>query len=176
MELIIYVRLSHTAGDTDWNYYPLRIPNKEIKQVLVKQIKDHFSNIIKTEPHDFTKLFEAFENKNIDTITSTINEQLIKAINYYVVDNSFYHDFLLTILNTDSNWVATIDENNDIILKKNNGQYHFDIKVNIEQDYTSFENICEKQKDDSSKTTVLGHYFFIVFHKNKCVFLIKDSV
>lgn len=58
----------------------------------------------KAEKDDLTELYGAFEKGDAETVASYLDRQLIATVSYYDAYESFYHGFLLALLNTCAGW------------------------------------------------------------------------
>lgn len=77
-------------------YLELMIPNREVRSIYRNNIKDRFSDEIKTT--DLSPLKKALEEGNCETIEDYLNDKLIRTISYYDYDETYYHGFLTGIL------------------------------------------------------------------------------
>ena len=90
--------------------YQLAIPNLEIRELFVTQIREWFSEVSKQDTSKLDKLCEAFSRKDAETIENLFNEYLWNTIS--IRDNAvakekkenFYHGILLGLLGYKENW------------------------------------------------------------------------
>jgi hypothetical protein len=82
----------------------LAIPNKEVRQIYMKQILEWFKRKARTEAINLTGLYAAFETGDSTQIKGILDEQLLDTVSYYDTQETFYHGFLLALLSTCANW------------------------------------------------------------------------
>lgn len=90
--------------------YQLAIPNLEIRELFVTQIREWFNEASTKDTSKLNKLCEAFPKKDTETIESLLNEYLWNTIsirNTAVAKEkkeNFYHGILLGLLGYKENW------------------------------------------------------------------------
>ncbi len=77
-------------------YLSMTIPNEEIVYVYENQVRDWFNNKIKAV--DFSGLYAAIINCDIQAFEACLREQLRKSISFMDSAENFYHGFLLGLL------------------------------------------------------------------------------
>lgn len=150
----------------DGNRYRLKIPNREVRQIYMQQVLSWFRDKTETETEKLAGLYEAFEKGNTDAITECLNEQLIETVSFYDAHESFYHGFLLALLNTCANWrVASNRETgkgrSDIIVESKDRKIGFVVEVKDVKDDNKLDAACEtalKQIEEKDYTSVLRRY------------------
>ena len=78
------------------NHLDLKIPNKEVLYIYVRQIREWFDERVKET--DMTKLFTAVLNQDVETFEEEIAELLSESISYMDSHENFYHGFLTGVL------------------------------------------------------------------------------
>lgn len=90
--------------------YKLIIPNKEVREVYITQIRDWFKETIQKDKKTLEPLWKAFREGDSSTIEDVLNKIMMKTIS--VLDpkgderekEKFYHAFLLGILIGNGEW------------------------------------------------------------------------
>ena len=148
--------------------YTLRIPNKEVRQIYTQQVLSWFRDKTQAETGKLTQLYEAFEQGDTETITDYLNEQLLDTVSFYDAHESFYHGFLLALLNTCADWrVASNAETGkgrcDIIVERKDRKIGFVVEVKDVKDESKLDAACEnamKQIEEKDYTAILRRYRF----------------
>ena len=163
--------------------YTLRIPNHEVQQIFKSQVLEWFNDKAIAEADQLTDLYAAFEKGDTETITSYLNKQLIATVSYYDAQESFYHGFLLALLNTCASWqvssnVETGTGRSDIIVEREDGVLGFVVEVKDVKDRNKLEAACDaamKQIEEKDYTAVLRRYgveeiwtYGIAFCEKRC--------
>ncbi len=179
--------LTVTECPTD-ERYNLRIPNREIQQIFKSQVLEWFNAKAQLETTQLTGLYEAFENGDTETITRLLNKQLISTVSFYDARESFYHGFMLALLNTCAQWsVSSNDEAGsgraDIIVEHENGELGFVIELKAVKDSKKMDAACKaamQQIDDKDYSASLRRYgveniraYAIAFCGKKCQVISK---
>ena len=163
--------------------YTLRIPNHEVQQIFKSQVLEWFNDKAIAEADQLTDLYAAFEKGDTETITSYLNKQLIATVSYYDAQESFYHGFLLALLNTCASWqvssnVETGTGRSDIIVEREDGVLGFVVEVKDVKDRNKLEAACGaamRQIEEKDYTAVLRRYgveeiwaYGIAFCEKRC--------
>ena len=102
---LLYMTGYLTAADfPDGNLYALRIPNREVREIYTQQVLSWFKEKTNAETEKLGALYTAFETGDTQTIAEYLNDQLLDTVSFYDAHESFYHGFLLALLNTCANW------------------------------------------------------------------------
>ena len=163
--------------------YNLRIPNLEIQQIFKNQVLEWFSDKARTETAQLSKLYDAFENGDTDTITNYLIRQLISTVSFYDARESFYHGFMLALLCSCTQWAVSSNDKSgsgraDIIVEHENGETGFVIELKAVKDIKKLDEACKaamQQIDDKDYTAGLRCYgvksiraYAIAFCGKKC--------
>ena len=92
---LTYTKERREEGDVI-SYYSLKIPNKELLYIYEIVIKNWFEEIVKKK--NMKPLYESIIRGDTEIVTKEINSLLIKSISVYDKKESFYHGFLLGLL------------------------------------------------------------------------------
>ena len=77
-------------------FLKMRIPNREVKRIYTDQIMEWFNHRVRTV--DRTRLFNAIEQGDAETISDYLSELLEMTISTFDSAESFYHGFFLSLL------------------------------------------------------------------------------
>ncbi len=169
--------------------YTLRIPNYEVKQIFMQQVLEWFGDKAVAEADQLSGFYAAFEKGDTETITSYLNKQLIATVSYYDAYESFYHGFLLALLNTCASWqvasnVETGIGRGDIIVEREDGALGFVVEIKEIKDRNRLDAACDaamKQIEEKDYTAVLRRYgveeiwaYGIAFCEKRCRVIAKQ--
>ena len=169
--------------------YTLRIPNYEVKQIFMQQVLEWFGDKAIAEADQLSGFYAAFEKGDTETITSYLNKQLIATVSYYDAYESFYHGFLLALLNTCASWqvasnVETGIGRGDIIVEREDGALGFVVEIKEIKDRNRLDAACDaamKQIEEKDYTAVLRRYgveeiwaYGIAFCEKRCKVIAKQ--
>lgn len=154
------------VGRPSDNKYELRIPNKEVRQSFTQQVLECFKDKTSAETEKLISLYEAFEKGDTEAITDYLNEQLLDTVSFYDAHESFYHGFLLALLNTCANWrvssnAETGKGRSGIIVERKDRKVGFVIEVKDVRDEKKLETACEtalKQIEEKDYAAILRRY------------------
>ena len=164
---LLYMTGYLTAVDyPDGNRYQLRIPNREVREIYMKQVLAWFEEKANAETEKLTSLYAAFETGDTETITDILNEQLLDTVSFYDAHESFYHGFLLALLSTCANWrvssnAETGKGRSDIIVERKDRKIGFVVEVKDVKDAEKLDAACEaalRQIDERDYTAILRRY------------------
>ena len=170
--------------------YTLKIPNREVRQIYTQQVLSWFRDKTQAETGKLTQLYEAFEQGDTETITDYLNEQLLDTVSFYDAHESFYHGFLLALLNTCADWRVTSNAETgkgrcDIIVERKDRRIGFVVEVKDVKDESKLDTACEnamKQIEEKDYTAILRCYRFkaiwtygIAFWDKECKVVAKKE-
>ena len=156
--------LTVTCPPEKW--YSLCIPNREIREIFKTQVLDWFTDKATAETNNLTDLYAAFENGDTETITQYLNKQLISTVSYYDAYESFYHGFLLALLNTCANWRVSSNAETgigraDIIVEREDNAFGCVVEVKEVKTVDQLDTACDiamKQIEEKDYTAVLRRF------------------
>lgn len=102
--------LTH-KGRTESGKYRLVIPNREVRNLFVKKIREWFSDVSRKNGQALEKLCDAFVNKNVEKIEQIFGDYLWNTISIRDTavakekKENFYHGILLGLLGYKSTWL-----------------------------------------------------------------------
>ena len=146
--------------------YALRIPNREVREIYMKQVLSWFEDKASAETDKLTNLYAAFETGDTETIKEILDEQLLDTVSFYDARESFYHGFLLALLSTCANWnvssnIETGKGRSDIIVGRKDRKIGFVVEVKDVKDEDKLDAACEagmKQIDEKDYTALLRRF------------------
>ena len=158
-----YLTIAQKPSDGN---YPLRIPNREVRQIFTQQVLEWFNDKAHAETDKLSDLYAAFETGDATTITESLNSQLLDTVSFYDAHESFYHGFLLALLSTCANWrvsgnAETGKGRSDIIVERKDRKIGFVVEVKDVKDEGKLDNACEvamKQIEEKDYTAILRRY------------------
>lgn len=168
--------------------YTLRIPNHEVRQIFMSQVLEWFNDKAIAEADHLTELYAAFETGDTETIANYLNEQLLDTVSFYDARESFYHGFLLALLNTCASWrvssnAETGKGRSDIIVESKNRKIGFVVEVKDVKDEKRLNEACDaamKQIEAKDYTAILRRYrvkeiwaYGIAFWEKECKVVAK---
>lgn len=102
--------LTH-KGRTESGKYRLVIPNREVRNLFVKKIREWFSDVSGKDGQTLEELCDAFVNKNVEKIKQIFGDYLWNTISIRDTavakekKENFYHGILLGLLGYKSTWL-----------------------------------------------------------------------
>lgn len=102
--------LTH-KGRTESGKYCLVIPNREVRNLFVKKIREWFSDVSRKDGQTLEQLCDAFVNKNVEKIEQIFGDYLWNTISIRDTavakekKENFYHGILLGLLGYKSTWL-----------------------------------------------------------------------
>ena len=102
--------LTH-KGRTESGKYRLVIPNREVRNLFVKKIREWFSDVSRKDGQTLEELCDAFVNKNVEKIEQIFGDHLWNTISIRDTavakekKENFYHGILLGLLGYKSTWL-----------------------------------------------------------------------
>lgn len=102
--------LTH-KGRTESGKYRLVIPNREVRNLFVKKIREWFSDVSRKDGQTLEQLCDAFVNKSVEKIEQIFGDYLWNTISIRDTavakekKENFYHGILLGLLGYKSTWL-----------------------------------------------------------------------
>jgi hypothetical protein len=187
---LLYMTGYLTAADfPNGNLYALRIPNHEVYEIYTQQVLSWFKEKANSETEKLGALYTAFETGDTETITGYLNDQLLDAVSFYDAHESFYHGFLLALLNTCANWRVSSNRESgkgrsDIIVERKDRKIGFVVEVKNVREEEELEGACEramKQIEEKQYAQPLRRYrvkeiraYAIAFWDKECKVVMKQ--
>lgn len=135
--------------------YRLVIPNREVREVFVYQIREWFRQTVVKAPSPVQDLCKAFLEGNATAIQDSLNRILAKMIS--ILDTkarenqkeNFYHGLLLGLLRSDPDWEISSNRESgdgfsDILIKPEQPERGLVIEVKYSDTVSGLEKACEK--------------------------------
>lgn len=98
-----YLKIVSQRFQGDTIYLTMKIPNAEVGYIYRNTIKDWFDQMVKTA--DKTPFQQAVVTGNQAEMEQILRRQLMESISFYDSNESFYHGFLVGMLNDVSEYV-----------------------------------------------------------------------
>jgi hypothetical protein len=133
-------------GSEDGRKYSLAIPNREITDLFVSQIREWFKDTIKNDATKLDTFCEAFPAGDTETIENLLNEYLWNTISVRDVavkkerKENFYHGILLGLLAHKENWL--------VLSNAESGEGYSDILVEVPESRTGVVIEVKYAEDD----------------------------
>ena len=89
-------KVGERMDEDDNRFIELAIPNKEVKHIFKEKILKWFNENVKER--DFSRLFHALINKNVEVFEEELSNILLETISFNDAYENFYHGFLVGIL------------------------------------------------------------------------------
>ena len=118
------------VGKPDFNVFTLTIPNEEVRQVFITQIREWFAQTIRNNTDALQSFWTDLESGNAKAVEKSLNIHLSKTISLFdpkgpkSEKEKFYHAFLLGLLIGNGAW--------GIYSNKESGEGFADIMVETE--------------------------------------------
>ena len=166
------------------DYYALKIPNKEIKEIFETTIKKWFTE--STQQTDRKALFASIWNGDAKKATTEISKLLRRTISYYDYREDFYHAFFAGIFAGAGYVVQSNKEHgegrSDIIVQDYAGDRLAVFEVKYSRKLEDLEADCEKAISQIDEKMYAEEFqdtyaevicYGIAFYKKRCKILKK---
>ena len=168
--------------------YELRIPNREVREIFKRQVLSWFTERARAATEKLAGLYEAFEKGDVETITKTLNRQLLTTVSFYDAYESFYHGFLLALLSTCADWCVSSNAEtgrgrSDITVERRDRELGFVIEIKEVRTRAKLDEACAaamKQAEDRDYAAVMLRYgvetvftYGIAFCDKRCKVAVK---
>ncbi len=166
------------------DYYALKIPNKEIKEIFETTIKKWFTE--STQQMDRKALFASIWNGDAKKATTEISKLLRRTISYYDYREDFYHAFFAGIFAGAGYVVQSNKEHgegrSDIIVQDYAGDRLAVFEVKYSRKLEDLEADCEKAIEQIDEKMYAEEFqdtyaevicYGIAFYKKRCKILKK---
>ena len=185
--------LTHN-GCTESGKYRLVIPNREVRNIFIKKIREWFSDVSKNDGKTLDVLCSAFVNKETEKIEQIFGNYLWNTISIRDTavakekKENFYHGILLGLLGYKSNWLIKSNAESgigysDILVEVPTNRVGIIIELKYAED-GNLDAACEKalqqieEKDYVAKLKQDGMKNFIRYgiacFKKVCKVVVED--
>ena len=176
-------------GNDDKGLYKLVIPNKEVREVFILQIRDWFTRVVANEHASTEKINCGFLEGKAEEIQKELMMFLGETIS--VLDTkarneekeNFYHGILLGILKSNPAWAVKANRESgdgfaDIIVKPKNPDTGIIIELKYARSIHDLDNACERALEqikerryeedlrEEDRNDILA--YGIAFYKKRC--------
>lgn len=143
------------AGKTERGVYRLTIPNREIREVYVLQIKEWFDRAVLKEAEPTKNLLKAIKEGNAGEIEERLTKILGNTISIFDTKGRneekeiFYHGLLLGLLRSDPNWLVQSNAESgdgfaDILAEPEDPDAGIVIELKYSQTFSGLQNASER--------------------------------
>ena len=135
--------------------YRLIIPNKEVREVFVLQIREWFNRVVANDRASTEKINRGFLEGNVEDIQRELTHFLGESIS--VLDTKarneekeiFYHGILIGILKNNANWAVRSNRESgdgyaDILIKPKNPDTGIVIELKYARSFKELDQACER--------------------------------
>lgn len=145
-------------GKTRDGNYQLIIPNREVKEVYINQIKEWFQEKVLSDTKPIQTLLEAFLNGEAKEIETRLTGILSNTISIFDTKahkeekEIFYHGMLLGLLKCNPNWLVQSNAESgdgfvDILIEPEDPDCGIIIELKYAQTFPGLEMACKKAID-----------------------------
>ena len=135
--------------------YRLTIPNREIREVYVLQIKEWFDRAVLKEAEPTKNLLKAIKEGNAGEIEERLTKILGNTISIFDTKGRneekeiFYHGLLLGLLRSNPNWLVQSNAESgdgfaDILAEPEDPDAGIVIELKYSQTFSGLQNACER--------------------------------
>ena len=186
--------LTH-AGQVDAGSYKLRIPNAEIHNIFVMQIKEYFDESILKDGGILSKFCDALLDGNMKYVEEIFDSYLKKTISIRdtfvkkALKENFYHGILVGILGVKEGWQVSSNKETgegygDILIETEDGKTGIIIEMKYADDgnlsgacETALKQIEEKQYDEIFRENGVNRIlkYGIACYKKRCRVMLAEN-
>ena len=182
------------ADKISHDVYKLIIPNKEIREVYILQIKEWFNHTFLSNAEPLSSLLNAFADGDAAGIEQHLTQILSNTISIFDTrarneeKEIFYHGILLGLLRCNPEWLVRSNAESgdgfaDILIEPENPDLGIVIELKYTQTFSGLEKSCDKaiaqiedrRYDESlrneGRTDILA--YGIAFCKKRCKVIVK---
>ena len=181
-------------GESENGVYKLVIPNKEVREVFVLQIRDWFDRIVADDQASTEKINRGFLEGRVEDIQQELTMFLGETIS--VLDTKarneekeiFYHGILIGILKNCSSWAVKSNKESgdgfaDILVKPKNPDAGIIMELKYARSFGDLDKACERAleqiKDrrydqefrEEGRNDILA--YGIAFYKKRCKVVVE---
>ena len=181
-------------GESENGVYKLVIPNKEVREVFVLQIRDWFDRIVADDQASTEKINRGFLEGRVEDIQQELTLFLGETIS--VMDTKarneekeiFYHGILIGILKNCSSWAVKSNKESgdgfaDILVKPKNPDAGIIMELKYARSFGDLDKACERAleqiKDrrydqefrEEGRNDILA--YGIAFYKKRCKVVVE---
>ena len=181
-------------GESENGVYKLVIPNKEVREVFILQIRDWFDRIVADDQASTEKINRGFLEGRVEDIQQELTMFLGETIS--VLDTKarneekeiFYHGILIGILKNCSSWAVKSNKESgdgfaDILVKPKNPDAGIIMELKYARSFGDLDKACERAleqiKDrrydqefhEEGRNDILA--YGIAFYKKRCKVVVE---
>ena len=177
------------VGKPDFNVYTLTIPNEEVRQVFMTQIREWFAQTVRNNTAILQSFWNDLEDGNAKALEKSLNLHLSKTISLFdpkgpkSEKEKFYHAFLVGLLIGNSSWGIHSNKESgegfaDIMVETEDPEKGIVIELKSVDTLGEMETACqnamvqirEKRYDEFLRNEGCSHIvgIGIAFYKKRC--------
>ena len=123
-----------------------------MREIYTQQVLSWFKEKTNAETEKLGALYTAFETGDTQTIAEYLNDQLLDTVSFYDAHESFYHGFLLALLNTCANWRVSSNREagkgrSDVIVERKDRKIGFVVEVKNVREEEELDEACKRAMD-----------------------------
>ena len=182
-------------GKAEGGVYRLVIPNREVREVYIRQIKEWFAHSVLRDTEPMRIFLKAFEDGNAEETERHLNRILGKTISIFDTKardgekEIFHHGILLGLLRSDPNWlvqsnVESGDGFADILVEPEDPDAGIIIELKYAQTFAGLEKACERAMNQIKERRYDEHLrndgrnkilaYGIAFCKKRCRVVVEN--
>lgn len=181
-------------GDAEYGMYNLIIPNKEIREVFVLQIKDWLDKVVAGDNASTDEINRGILEGRAENIQQELTKLLGETIS--VLDTkarneekeNFYHGILIGILKNYSGWAVKSNKESgdsfaDILLRPKNPDTGIVIELKYARSMNELDKACERALEQIKNRHYDGEFrednrndiyaYGIAFYKKRCKVVVE---
>ena len=183
------------VGKPDFSVFTLIIPNEEVRQVFITQIREWFAQTIQNNTVGLQSFWTDLESGNAKAVEKSLNVNLSKTISLFdpkgpkSEKEKFYHAFLLGLLIGNSAWGIYSNKESgegfaDIMVETEDPEKGMVIELKSVDTLGDMETACQKamtQIEDRRYDEFLRNEGYsdilavgIAFYKKRCMVVAKN--
>lgn len=143
------------AEKAERGIYKLVIPNREVREVFLLQIREWFHQNIHRDAEPVRELLKAFTDGNAEDVESQLTKILGNTISIFDTKarseekEIFYHGILLGLLRCAGNWLVQSNAESgdgfaDILIETEDPDSGIIVELKYAQTFSGLENACER--------------------------------
>jgi hypothetical protein len=184
-----YLRKNSMEFIDDTLFLVLAIPNKEVRYVYKRKIAEWMKDTITSQKH--TQLYESVQNGDASKFAEELNICLGRSISYMDNYESFYHGFLIGLLDNmgeyevRSNRESGNGRGDIFIMSSDNKKFGAVIEIKLANSFQLLDKSCDQALGQIAEKNYVGELRYmgyqkifqygIAFYKKNCAVKVCDE-